>query len=237
MLKNLTFAAYYSTISNFFFMQHATNFSQKNSLLNQFIAQLRDVNVQGDRMRFRHNLKKIGQVLAYEISQTLNYQTVEVETPFGFCSIPAMTPQPVIATIMRAGLPMHEGMLDFFDAADNAFVSAYRRHHKDGSFEVAVEYVSCPMLNDRPLLICDPMLATGSSIVMTIKELLKHGQPSCVHIAVAVASQEGVDYVQRHLPFARLWVCAIDEELTAKSYIVPGLGDAGDLAYGAKSVE
>jgi len=237
LLKNLTFADILFNQFKSYFMRHAANFSQKNSLLNQFIAQLRDVNVQGDRMRFRHNLKKIGQVLAYEISQTMDYQPVEVETPFGFCEVPMLVSQPVVATIMRAGLPMHEGMLDFFDAADNAFVSAYRRHHKDGSFEVAVEYVSCPMLNDRPLLICDPMLATGSSIVMTVKELLKHGQPSCVHIAVAVASQEGVDYVQRHLPFARLWVCAIDEELTAKSYIVPGLGDAGDLAYGAKSVE
>jgi uracil phosphoribosyltransferase len=228
---------YIYILLTFIFMLHTTNFSQNNSLINQFIAQLRDVNIQSDRMRFRYNLKKIGQIMAYEISKTLNYSPAEVETPFGFCQVAQLNSQPIVATIMRAGLPMHEGMLDFFDAADNAFVSAYRRHHKDGSFEVAVEYVSCPMINDRDLILCDPMLATGSSIVMTIKELLKHGQPASVHIAVAVASQEGVDYLRRQLPFAHLWVCAIDEELTAKSYIVPGLGDAGDLAYGAKSIE
>lgn len=218
-------------------MQQIVNLSRQNAILNHFVAELRDVNIQNDSMRFRHNLTRIGEILAYEISKTLNYTPVEVETPLGIAETQLLQQQPVLATILRAGLPMHEGMLNFFDKAGNAFVSAYRRHHKDGTFEINVEYVSCPSLTDRPLIICDPMLATGSSMEMAIQALLKQGTPSSIHVAVAIAAVDGIDYIRRRLPYVNIWACAIDEELTAKSYIVPGLGDAGDLAYGAKAQE
>lgn len=216
-------------------MQQVVNLSRQNTLLKHFIAEIRDNEIQQDRMRFRYNLQRIGEVLAYEISKTLSYEAAEVETPMGVANTQLLVQQPIIATILRAGLPLHEGMLRFFDKAGNAFVSAYRHHHKDGTFQINVEYVSCPNLTNRPLIICDPMIATGASMVIAIRELLKHGQPSVVYVAAAIAAADGLDYLQSQLPFVRIYTCDIDEELTAKSYIVPGLGDAGDLAYGAKA--
>ena len=210
------------------------NLSANDSIAKNYIAELRDVQIQQDPMRFRKNLARLGSIFAYEISKTLSFEALTVETPLGSDDTQVIAVQPVLATILRAGLPMHQGMLDFFDRAGNAFVSAYRRHHKDGSFEINVEYVSCPDLNDKPLIISDPMLATGYSMEKTIKSLLLHGKPSAIHVAVAIAAQDGIDHIQRVLPQVKLWVGAIDEELTAKSYIVPGLGDAGDLAYGPK---
>ncbi|MCP4442800.1 MAG: uracil phosphoribosyltransferase [Aureispira sp.] len=208
--------------------------SKKDSLLRQFTAEIRDVNIQNDRARFRNNLERLGQIMAYELSKELDFETVEVETPLGIANSRLLVKQPVLATIMRAGLPLHQGMLSFFDHADNAFVSAYRRHHKDGSFEIHVDYISSPDLTGRPLIICDPMLATGASMEIATKELIKNGKPSEVHVVVAIAAIDGVEHIQRTLPYATIWAAAIDEELTAKSYIVPGLGDAGDLAYGSK---
>jgi uracil phosphoribosyltransferase len=216
-------------------MQQVVNLSRQNTLLKHFIAEIRDNEIQQDRMRFRFNLQRIGEVLAYEISKTLSYEAAEVETPMGVANTQLIVQQPVIATILRAGLPLHEGMLRFFDKAGNAFVSAYRHHHKDGTFQINVEYVSCPNLTNRPLIICDPMIATGASMVIAIRELLKHGQPSVVYVAAAISAADGLDYLRGELPFVRIYTCDIDEELTAKSYIVPGLGDAGDLAYGAKA--
>ncbi len=208
--------------------------SKKPSVANQFIAEMRDVNTQTDRMRFRRNMERLGEIFAYEISKTFAYEKQDVETPLGVAEVELAVEQPVIATILRAGLPLHQGLLNIFDKADNAFVSAYRKHHKDGSFEINVEYISCPPLDNRILIICDPMLATGSSLVLAVHKLMEHGQPKQVHLVTAIASSSGVDYVKRMLPQAKLWIAAIDDELTAKSYIVPGLGDAGDLAYGDK---
>jgi uracil phosphoribosyltransferase len=208
--------------------------SQNPTVANQFIAEMRDVNTQTDRMRFRRNMARIGEIMAYEISKILPYTMQEVETPLGIADIMLPTEQPVIASILRAGLPLHEGVLNVFDRADNAFVSAYRKHHKDGTFEINVEYLSCPPLQNRVLIIVDPMLATGASMEISIKRLLENGQPRQIHIVTAIASASGIAYIQRMLPKAHLWVGAIDEELTAKSYIVPGLGDAGDLAFGEK---
>jgi uracil phosphoribosyltransferase len=215
-------------------MQQVVNLSRQNALLNHFVAEIRDAEIQQDRMRFRFNLQRIGEVLAYEISKILPYSPTEVETPLGTAETQLLTQQPVLATILRAGVPMHEGMLRFFDKAGNAFVSAYRHHHKDGSFEINVEYVSSPSLEGRPLIICDPMIATGASMVIAIRELIKLGRPSEVVVATIISAADGLEYLRKEIPYARIFTCAIDEELTAKSYIVPGLGDAGDLAYGAK---
>lgn len=210
------------------------NLSEKNSIANRFTAELRDVNVQKDRMRFRRNLERLGEVLAVEISRKLHYQMTEVETPLGTAKINLPSQRIVLATILRAGIPMHQGMLRYFDDADNAFVSAYRRNHKDGSFEIAVEYVSCPNLDDCVLIVIDPMVATGASMKLAIDELKRFGTPAQIHVVAAIASSQGLDYVRRSVPGASFWLGAIDEELTAKSYIVPGLGDAGDLAFGPK---
>jgi uracil phosphoribosyltransferase len=210
------------------------NLSEKNSLANRFIAELRNVDIQHDRMRFRRNLERLGEVMAYEISQKLNYREQDVETPLGVATVKLPADRIVLATILRAGMPMHQGMLGYFDDAENAFISAYRRHHKDGTFEIAVEYVSCPEITDCVLILSDPMLATGASIAVTVAALNQFGRPAQVHIATAIASREGIAHVRRTLPNADVWAGAIDEELTAKSYIVPGLGDAGDLAFGPK---
>jgi len=215
-------------------MPNLHNLSAQNSILNHFIAELRDANIQTDAMRFRKNLERIGEVMALKISEHLHYQPAEVETPLGTAETFLLAQQPILATILRAGLPMHTGMLNYFDRAGNAFVSAYRKHHRDGSFEINVEYVSCPDLTDKVLIIADPMLATGSSMEIAVRELMKHGNPASIHIAVAIAAADGVEYIRQHLPFVHVWVCAIDQELTAKSFIVPGLGDAGDLAFGVK---
>lgn len=210
--------------------------SKNNSLLNHFIAELRDVEVQNDRMRFRRNLERLGEVAAMEISKTMEWVESEVTTPLGVATVPLLRDQPVVATILRAGLPMHQGILNYFDRADNAFISAYRRHHKDGSFDIKLEYVSSPDLNGRTVILCDPMLATGSSIVLTYKAILEKGQPLHTHIVAAIASTQGIEHVKSHLPEGvTIWTGAVDDELTAQAYIVPGLGDAGDLAYGTKT--
>ena len=211
------------------------NLSQSNSLINQFVSEMRDVEIQKDRMRFRRNLVRLGEIFAYEISKTMPFILKDVTTPLGMANVPVLEEQPIIGTILRAGLPLHEGILNYFDKADNAFISAYRKHHKDGSFDIKLEYVSSPSLENRLLILTDPMLATGSSIVMTYKALLEKGRPRQTHIVAALASIQGIEYVKRNLAAdITLWVGAIDEELTAQAYIVPGLGDAGDLAYGEK---
>ena len=209
--------------------------SKKNSLLNHWVAELRDVNVQNDRMRFRRNIERIGEVAAYELSKTLDFKSVEVTTPLGIAPTQLLNEQPVLATILRAGLPLHQGMLNYFDKADNAFISAYRKHHPDGSFEISLEYLSCPNLNGRVLILCDPMLATGASLVETIQAIQKTYTPAQIHIVVTIASQKGIEHVEKELGTdTPIWCAAIDPILNDKSYIVPGLGDAGDLAFGTK---
>lgn len=210
------------------------NLSDQCSLVSQWISELRDTQVQTDRMRFRRNLERIGEVAAYEISKVLDFDEKEVQTPLGISVCDVLREQPVLATILRAGLPLHQGLLNYFDKADNAFISAYRKHLRDGSFEISLEYVSCPELENRVVIISDPMLATGSSLVKTIQYLREEGHPREIHIVVAIACTVGIEYVQRSEPNVKLWCGAIDEELTAKGYIVPGLGDAGDLSFGVK---
>lgn len=213
------------------------NLSEQNTIANQFIAELRDVTIQQDSMRFRRNLERLGEVLAYEISKTLNYEKKEVETSLGVAEVSVPGDPVILATILRAGLPFHQGFLNYFDKAGNAFVSAYRKHHKDGTFEINLEYISCPRLDDTTLIIVDPMLATGASMGLAIKELQEYGTPQKIHVVTAIASTYGLDYIRRLYPEADIWMGACDDELTAKSYIVPGLGDAGDLSFGAKTQE
>ncbi|MGH1335260.1 MAG: uracil phosphoribosyltransferase [Aureispira sp.] len=213
------------------------NLSDNNSIVHQFITELRDIDIQADRARFRRNLERLGEIFAYEISKTLSYVSLEVETSMGIADSKIIQKSPVLATILRAGIPLHQGLLNFFDQSDNAFVTAYRKQHKDGTFEVHMDYISCPPLTDRPLIVCDPMLATGLSMTTALEGLLEHGQPSHLHIVTVIASTDGIEHLQRTLPNATIWAAAIDEELTARSYIVPGLGDAGDLAYGEKGAE
>ena len=210
------------------------NLSQQYSLLSDWISELRDEQVQLDRMRFRKNLERIGEVAAYEISKHMAYESKEIQTPLGTVTCQVLKEQPVLATILRAGLPLHQGLLNFFDKADNAFISAYRKHDRDGSFEISLDYVSSPELENRIVIISDPMLATGSSLVKTIQFLREEGHPSEIHIVTAIACTVGIEYVKRSEPGCKIWSGAIDDELTAKGYIVPGLGDAGDLAYGTK---
>lgn len=210
------------------------NLSQQHSLISNWVGELRDVSIQTDRMRFRRNLERIGEVAAYEISKVLPFTEQEIQTPLGTAVHKVLKEQPVLATILRAGLPLHQGLLNFFDKADNAFISAYRKHHKDGSFEISLEYVSCPDLENRVLIISDPMLATGSSLVKTIHFLKEEGRPKEIHIVAAIACTVGIEYVKREEPAVTIWCGDIDDELTAKGYIVPGLGDAGDLAFGSK---
>lgn len=210
---------------------------ESNTILNQFIAEIRDVEVQGDRLRFRKNMERIGEIIAYEISKHLTYEQQDVETPLGVAQCDLPTDRIVLATILRAGLPIHNGLLSYLDKADNAFVSAYRQHHKDGTFEIKMQYITCPSIDDSILIISDPMLATGASMQQTIEALKDHGNPKQIHVVVAIASTNGIKYIHRLYPDVHIWVAAEDEELTAKSYIVPGLGDAGDLAYGSKLQE
>ncbi len=213
------------------------NLADHHSIANQFIAELRDQTIQKDSMRFRRNLERVGEVLAYEISKKMNFTSQDTETPLGIATTYVPLSKVVLGTILRAGLPLHQGLLNYFDRAENAFVSAYREHHKDGTFEINVEYVSCPDLTDKTLIIADPMLATGASMDLTIKALKEFGRPAEIHVVTAIASLQGVQYINRKHPNAHIWMGACDEELTAKSYIVPGLGDAGDLSYGAKLQE
>lgn len=207
-----------------------------NSILNQFIAELRDVNVQNDCMRFRKNLERIGEIFSYELSKELHYESRQVQTPLGVADVNLSNDQVVLATILRAGLPLHQGMLNYFDKAENAFISAYRKYSKDGSFRIQFEHLSCPKIDGKVLIIIDPMLATGSSMLLAYKAILEKGTPKHTHIVSVIASKEGVDYMKRNLPqkSVTIWLGAVDDELTVKSYIVPGLGDAGDLAYGSK---
>ena len=204
-------------------------------MVSNWISELRATAVQGDRMRFRRNIERIGEVIAYEISKTLAWEEQDITTPLGISKTKLLKTQPVLGTILRAGLPLHQGMLNYFDKADNAFIAAYRKHHTDGSFDISLEYLSCPVIDNRVLIICDPMLATGASLVKTIDLLKKEGTPSELHVAAVIASTEGIDFLRRHEPTVKIWCGSIDEELTAKGYIVPGLGDAGDLAFGEKS--
>lgn len=210
------------------------NLSEGHSLVSNYLSELRDVEIQEDRARFRRNLEKIGEISAYEISKKLSWIEKEVTTPLGTSMCKVLEKQPVLATILRAGLAMHTGLLNYFDKADNAFISAYRKHNPDGTFEISLDYISCPEMENRVVIISDPMLATGSSLVKTMQFIRGEGTLSEIHIVCALACTVGIEYVLRAEPKAIIWCGDIDDELTAKGYIVPGLGDAGDLAYGIK---
>ncbi len=211
------------------------NLSEQHSLVSNWVAELRDITIQNDRLRFRRNLERIGEVAAYEISKHLPWKEIETQTPLGIHNSKVLEQQPVLATILRAGLPMHQGMLNYFDKADNAFISAYRKHHRDGSFEISLEYMSCPSLDNRLVIISDPMLATGASLVKTIQHIIAENKPSSIHIVAAIACTMGIEFIKKECGNdISIWCGDIDEELTAKGYIVPGLGDAGDLAFGTK---
>lgn len=209
------------------------NLGDTDSLVNAYVQELRDVDIQKDSMRFRVNLKRIGNIMAYEISKSLDWKENETTTPLGIANTKKLDQQPVLATILRAGIPLHNGLLDFFDQAENAFIAAYRKHDKDGEFTISAEYLTSPDINDKVLIVSDAMLATGASLVKCMKKILAQGKPKAIHIVSAIACRQGVDLVLENID-CTLWTAAIDEELTAKAYIVPGLGDAGDLAYGEK---
>ena len=210
------------------------NLSSTHSLVSNWVSELRDVEVQNDRLRFRRNLERIAEVIGYEISKQMECEDKEITTPMGMATCKVLKQQPVLATILRAGLAMHNGLLNYFDRADNAFLSAYRKHNEDGSFDIRLEYMSCPEMGGRIVIISDPMLATGSSLVKSIQHLKEEGDIKELHIVCAIACTVGIEYVLRAEPKATIWCGDIDDELTAKGYIVPGLGDAGDLAYGPK---
>ena len=210
---------------------------KQNSIINKFLSELRNVDVQKDSMRFRRNMERVGEIMAYEISKKLNYKTRMVETPLGIAAVEEVSDRVVVATILRAGLPFHQGFLNYFDDAESGFVSAYRKSRPDGSFIVDVEYVSTSSLSGKTLILVDPMLATGTSLMLVYDALVRRaGEPEHTHFAAVFASEQGVDYVKRHCNTEKctLWCAAVDQELTSKSYIVPGIGDAGDLAYGVK---
>ena len=209
---------------------------ESNSLLNQFIAEIRDEIVQKDSLRFRRNLERVGEIFAYEISKKLHYKTREVTTPLGVAKIPMLEQQPVLATILRAGLPLHQGLLNYFDKAENCFISAYRKYDPNGEFHIEFEYIASPLLDNKIVIMSDPMLATGSSMEIAYHALLEKGEPKHIHLVSVIASRQGIDHVLKMLPNEQitLWIGAIDPEMTPKSYIVPGLGDAGDLAFGEK---
>ncbi|MDD3034778.1 MAG: uracil phosphoribosyltransferase [Bacteroidales bacterium] len=212
------------------------NLGEKNSVLNNFIAEIRDHVVQKDSLRFRRNLERIGEIFAYEISKELVYSSKSIQTPLGIASCNTIDDSVVLASIMRAGLPLHNGMLSLLDKSQNAFIAAYRKYGKDNKFTIQIEYASTPSVEDKVLILADTMLATGSSLVLAYNKLCDNGNPKISHIVCPIASVDGIEYISKHLPHKNttLWVGAIDEELTIKSYIVPGLGDAGDLAYGSK---
>lgn len=213
------------------------NLSEQQSLANQFIAEIRDLNIQRDRLRFRHNMERLGEIFAYEISKEMTWSRQKVTTPLGIADSHVLEEQPILGTILRAGLALHNGLLNFYDRADNAFISAYRKHESQGDFAIKLEYVSCPNLHNRTLILSDPMLATGRSMVQTIKELLNIGQPDHIYIVTAIASQQGIDHVKNNLDNFSIWTGAIDQNLTPEAFIDPGLGDAGDLAFGQKIQE
>lgn len=210
--------------------------SEKNSILNQFIAEIRNISIQTDRMRFRRNIERIGEILGYELSKELSYREKEVQTPLGVSKVNLAEEEVVICSILRAGIPLHNGLLNIFDNAENSFISAYRQHtSNDTKFDIVVEYLASPGLEDKTLILADPMLATGRSLVSVYNVLQKLGAPKQVHIVAVIGAQEGIDLVSSQLPEnTHLWIATVDEELNEKGYIVPGLGDAGDLAFGPK---
>jgi uracil phosphoribosyltransferase len=210
------------------------NLSQQHSLISNWVGELRNVELQNDRMRFRRNLERIAEVIAYEISKKLAWEEKEITTPLGIANCKILTDQPVLATILRAGLGMHTGLLNYFDKGENAFISAYRKHHADGTFEISLEYMSCPEIENKVVIISDPMIATGASLVKSIQFLKDEGEIKELHIVCAIACTVGIEYILREVPRATIWCGDIDDELTAKGYIVPGLGDAGNLAFGQK---
>ena len=212
------------------------NFSKTNSIYNNFLSQLRDLKVQKDRMRFRRNLERLGEITAYEISKELQFKEADIYSPLGVSKTQVIEQQPVIATILRAGLPLHQGFLNYFDNSDNCFISAYRKHKNNEDFEVEIEYLSSPDVEGKVVILTDPMIASGASMVLAYKALLSKGKPKHVHVVGVISSLEGINYVKKHMPEnTTIWIGAIDEEMTAQSYIVPGLGDAGDLAFGEKT--
>ena len=212
------------------------NLGENNSILNKFVAQMRDIDIQKDSMRFRRNLERLGEIFAYEISKTLDYTSTPITTPLGIANVGLHDDKVVVATILRAGLPLHQGILNYFDDAQNAFVAAYRKYDKGEGFHINIEYASTPDLDGKVLIIADTMLATGASLHISYKKLCEHGTPKHTHIVCPISSADAVEYIQKNIDGTNvtLWVAAIDEELTSRSYIVPGLGDAGDLAYGIK---
>jgi len=212
------------------------NLGKQNSIFNHFIREIRDVNIQKDSLRFRRNIERIGEVFAYEISKKMEYENKDITTPLGISVESLMIEKPVLATILRAGLPLHQGLLNYFDRSYNCFISAFRKHKKGGKFEIKIEYMSSPSLDGKTVILCDPMLASGNSMVLAMKALLSKGKPKHIHIVAIIASAEGIQYLKENTPFRNctLWLGAQDAEMTSQSYIVPGLGDAGDLAFGVK---
>ena len=216
-------------------MPTVINFQDSNSIYNTFLSELRDKNIQSDAMRFRRNLERLGEISALEISRHLHYSSKNIITPLGTSQMNLIDEPLVLATILRAGLPLHQGLLNYFDAAENCFISAYRKHTSEEEFDVEIEYMSSPDLTGKTVLLNDPMLASGRSMVLAYKALLNRGVPKKIHVVGVIASQEGIDFVENHLPEdTTIWIGAIDKEMTKESYIIPGLGDAGDLAYGTK---
>jgi uracil phosphoribosyltransferase len=212
------------------------NLAEENSILNSFISEIRDIKIQKDSMRFRRNIERIGEILGYEMSKSLQYTTTTIETPLGNCKMELLNNDIVLCSILRAGVPLHNGLLNYFDNAENAFISAYRHHKEDpDSFEIVVEYLACPSLENKTLILADPMLATGQSMLATFEALKPFGKPKNVHLVSVIGAQEGVDFINENFSEdTHLWIGTIDPELSDKGYIVPGLGDAGDLAFGKK---
>ena len=212
------------------------NLGNQNTIFSHFISEIRDINIQNDSMRFRRNIERIGEVFAYEISKEIEYETKDIITPLGISTESLMTEKPVLATILRAGLPLHQGFLNYFDDSDSAFISAYRKHKKGGAFEIKIEYMSSPDLNGKTLILCDPMIASGASMVMAMEAILRKGKPKHIHVVGIIASSEGLQYLKENSPIKNwtLWIGAEDSEMTSQSYIVPLLAKAGILAFGEK---
>lgn len=212
------------------------NFDKEKSLISQYMLELRDVEIQKDRLRFRKNLERIGQIMAFEISKRLEYTETDIDTPLGIAKCNKLSGHVILGTILRAGLPFHEGFLSFFDNAENAFVSAYRKYKEKDHFDIHIEYIASPRIDNKTLILVDPMLATGSSMDLSYEALLTKGHPDKIHIASVIASQQAIDFIKEHFPADKttVWVGAIDDHINEHSYIIPGLGDAGDLAYGEK---
>lgn len=215
---------------------HIHHLSEQNSVLNTFLSEMRDIDIQKDSMRFRRNIERIGEILGYEMSKNFSYKTSSIKTPLGDCVVNALENNMVLCSILRAGVPLHNGLLNYFDTAENAFISAYRHHkHNPESFEIIVEYLACPDLEGKTLILADPMLATGQSMLATFEALKPFGTPKDVHLACVIGAQEGIDFIENHFDKnTHLWIAGIDKKLNSKGYIVPGLGDAGDLAFGQK---